>query len=612
MKLKGFQVFKYRNIIDSGWVNVEGMAALVGQNECGKSNLLRALHKFSPFDDVKYDDVVDWPIDEWASKDTSQVVCKANFALCPSEIEELFNAARPAPLPATEGEESAPPSEAALPTNLTITVSKNYRNQYQVDFPDDVADRLDEAQATDYVTAHLPKCVYMDDYATFTGFHPNLPDLVQRRGQPASLTSEERTILITLDLAALDLQDVVAKIGGRETQRAYDTNAASGHLSRQFKDEWQQKDVKFNIQVDGPTLNIFVEDKGLEAFVPLEARSRGFQWYVSFVWLFTHASKGEFKNCILLLDEPGLHLHHAGHADLLAFLERLAKTNTVIYTTHLATMLDTAYPERLRIMEVHDHHATVLQNLVSSQREPMMVIEATLGLAGGMSGLLGSRQNLIVEGATDYLILQKLSGVLRNSQEEGLSDRIFTIPADGAPKTVMHAGFMVGNRFDACVLLDSDTAGEEAKKKINDLYLKDLAEDSETKFRVLMLGDAVGTGQNEFAIEDMFSTDFYLECVNEAYGTNIEEADLPTGKSDQISKRVEAVLIQRGQTKELDKKRVMPAILKRFDTMAKKDDLPDGTYEKARKLVDKINATFAPVLPVGRSGSAAVQRSTLM
>ena len=193
MKLKGFQVFKYRNIIDSGWVNVEGMAALVGQNECGKSNLLHALHKFSPFDAVKYDDVVDWPIDEWANKDTSQVVCKANFALSPSEIEELFNAARPAPPPATEGEESAPPSEAALPTNLTITVSKNYRNQYQVDFPDDVADRLDEDQATNYVTAHLPKCVYMDDYATFTGFHPNLPDLAERSGQPATLTSRHST-----------------------------------------------------------------------------------------------------------------------------------------------------------------------------------------------------------------------------------------------------------------------------------------------------------------------------------------------------------------------------------------------------------------------------------
>jgi hypothetical protein len=223
----------------------------------------------------------------------------------------------------------------------------------------------------------------------------------------------------------------------------------------------------------------------------------------------------------------------------------------------------------------------------------MMIIEAALGLGGGMSGLLGSRQNLITEGVSDVVILQKLSGVLRNSQEAALAESIYLIPAHGAPNTPMYAGFMIGNVFDAGVLLDSDEAGERAKRKINDQSLKDLASDSDTKFHVMMLGDAVKTGQNEFAIEDVFPVQFYLECVNEAYGTNIEESDLPVDGSDQISKRVEAVLIQRGLTEELDKPRVMRAIQKRFNDMKVKDDLPDGTYEKARKLIDKINEMFA-------------------
>ena len=54
-------------------------------------------------------------------------------------------------------------------------------------------------------------------------------------------------------------------------------------------------------------------------------------------------------------------------------------------------MIDTAFPERVRIVETKDNHATVKTGVVSSQRAPMAVIELTLGLTGDMSGLLGSR-----------------------------------------------------------------------------------------------------------------------------------------------------------------------------------------------------------------------------
>ena len=128
-----------------------------------------------------------------------------------------------------------------------------------------------------------------------------------------------------------------------------------------------------------------------------------------------------------------------------------------------------------------------------------------------MSGLLSNRQTLVVEGGDDALVLQKLSGVLAKSGKQGLSDRIYIWPAEGASKTPMWAGFLVGQKFDAGVLLDSDKAGEDAKKKIGDLYLKQLAADQ--KFRVFMLKDAAGIKNNEAAIEDIFPVEFYLSCV---------------------------------------------------------------------------------------------------
>jgi energy-coupling factor transporter ATP-binding protein EcfA2 len=591
MKLTGFQITKYRNIIDSGWVDVGDIAALIGQNECGKSNLLQALAKLNSFDGHKFNMTEDWPIDLWAERDDETVVCTARFELTPKNILALRATAQP---PVTPKEGEAPAPEVAWPDKLRLTVTRDYKNQHTFAFAPELPAGHDAAKAREWATKNLPRCVYMDDYLVFSGAHPDLPGLAKRKAEKQKLTPEEETIMIALELAAIDLPDLVRKQGSEQTQRAYDTNAASRHLSSQFKNRWNQKAVKFDIRVDGPHLNIFVEDTGLEAFVPMEARSRGFQWYVSFVWRFTHASKGQYKNCILLLDEPGVHLHHAGHEDLLRFLEILAETNTVIYTTHLATMINLAFPERIRIMEVHDHHASVLQRMVSSQDKPMMVIEAALNLAGGMSGLLGNRQNLIVEGGQDAVILHKLSGVLRNSGEEGLSDRVYLLPARGAPNTPTYAGFMVGNGWDAGVLLDTDGAGEDARKKIKELYLDGLSAEQESKFRVLMIGDAAGIKQNEAAIEDLFPPTFYIECVNDAYGTNITEGDLPKDGSDQVCKRVEAVLKQRGRVADtIDKTRVMGAIQKRFNGMKKKEDLPEGTAAKARKLIDRINAAFA-------------------
>jgi predicted ATP-dependent endonuclease of OLD family len=302
----------------------------------------------------------------------------------------------------------------------------------------------------------------------------------------------------------------------------------------------------------------------------------------------------------LLLEEPGIHLHHAGHHDLLELFEELTEPsaegkaggdNTIIYTTHLATMLDESYPERLRIVEVKDHHSKVVNGMVSSQRRPMMVIESRLGLAGGMSGLLGNRQTLIVEGGDDAIILQKLSGVLSRSGRAGLSERIYLFPADGAPKTPMYAGFLVGHQWDAAVLLDSDEAGEHARKKISDLYLKEVAQNS--RFRVIMLGKAAGIGKTDAAIEDLFPDEFYLECVNAAYGVAIQLADLPDDGSSMITKRVEQVLRARFGRSKLDKGLLMNELLKRFDGWKDVSQLPHGTADRAEKLFKSINAAFS-------------------
>lgn len=62
MKLKSFRVFRYKNVLDSGEVLVEGdVTTLVGMNESGKSTMLDALYRLNPVYGDKFVELDDYP-----------------------------------------------------------------------------------------------------------------------------------------------------------------------------------------------------------------------------------------------------------------------------------------------------------------------------------------------------------------------------------------------------------------------------------------------------------------------------------------------------------------------------------------------------------------------
>lgn len=50
MELASFRIQMYKCILDSGDVEVTPFSVLVGKNESVKTALLKALHKFNPFE----------------------------------------------------------------------------------------------------------------------------------------------------------------------------------------------------------------------------------------------------------------------------------------------------------------------------------------------------------------------------------------------------------------------------------------------------------------------------------------------------------------------------------------------------------------------------------
>ena len=61
MKLKSFRIADFHCILDSDWVEINDIGILVGKNESGKTSMLKALHKFKPFQLESYAIEREWP-----------------------------------------------------------------------------------------------------------------------------------------------------------------------------------------------------------------------------------------------------------------------------------------------------------------------------------------------------------------------------------------------------------------------------------------------------------------------------------------------------------------------------------------------------------------------
>lgn len=134
MRLSEFRITNYRNIIDSGWIKVNNVTAIVGQNEAGKSNLFEALYCLHSYVETQYNPDEDWPVDDWKGKKNAdgKPVAQAVFEFEEGDAKALFQFAAEL---ATDNEGSE--SEAltvAPPDGLRLFACRGYRQKLAIGF----------------------------------------------------------------------------------------------------------------------------------------------------------------------------------------------------------------------------------------------------------------------------------------------------------------------------------------------------------------------------------------------------------------------------------------------------------------------------------------------
>lgn len=375
----------------------------------------------------------------------------------------------------------------------------------------------------------LPVLIYFENYGVLDSaiYLPRFVDDLQRDSNNARV----RTINAMFKHVALNVKeiadlgtedarverqsgqqpnaDTVTKDQRRKEERAIRLNSASNDISTRFSDWWSQRRHKIRYHADGDYFRIWVaDDRRPDVEIELEARSKGFQWFFSFYLVFLVESAEGHKDAILLLDEPGMNLHPTAQQELLAFFERLAEKNQLVYTTHSPFLVDGEHIYRVRpVTEDNTGHSRISADTWPKDRETIFPLQAAAGYAM-LRGLFQHKKNVLVEGMSDYYYLHALNQQCRAKGLEALSEDIYITPCGGT-KLVGHlAALFLGQDVRPLILLDSDEAGRVRRDALlKELYL---GQDS----HVVMLDEALGQSGLTVEIEDIFGEEIILPILN--------------------------------------------------------------------------------------------------
>jgi predicted ATPase len=451
-------------------------------------------------------------------------------------------------------------------------------------------------QAEQWVEEHLPKFIYFDRYDVIDSA-VHLPSFVQHLNHNPT-APRVRTTRCLFEHVGLDVKEL-ADLGRRQQgqqmdpatieairryvdERAIKLSSASNAMTAKFQDWWEQRRHKFRYQADGDYFRIWVSDDLDPSEIELDQRSLGMQYFFSFFTVFLVEAQGAHQKAILLLDEPGLHMHGTAQGKVVKFLEKLSQANQTMYTTHSPFMVDADHLERVRVVyEAEDGTTKVSEDVWPRDKDALFPLQAGLGYQLVQSLFISKRQ-LIVEGITDYWILKAFDQALRRRGKQSLRDDVVIVPSAGVNKLLPLASMLIGHDVEVVALLDGDEPGRREGKKLSENLFK-----GETG-RCLFVGDFVEE-KTHAELEDIFPEEVYLQAVKEAYRV----ADLAFGKQEKaiegVVSRVKALFERKGLG-QFDTWR--PAAVLRDWVMENSQQIPDEVYETVSRILEAVNNAF--------------------
>lgn len=185
---------------------------------------------------------------------------------------------------------------------------------------------------------------------------------------------------------------------------------AQDEINKLIKKHWTTHNkLSINLSFEGSDLTINLNEPG--HVTPPNFRSDGFKWFLTFLLYFKRHAVNSLENHILLVDEPGVFLHPRGQKDVLKELKNISEKNQIIYSTHQTFLIDKNNPDSVRIVKreprkgiraLYDSRIDTIKNKKNIFSDSLL--RESLGfLVSDISPI--NEKNILVEGGFDRDLL---------------------------------------------------------------------------------------------------------------------------------------------------------------------------------------------------------------
>ncbi len=572
MKLQTARVTHYKSIEDSEAFPIDALTCLVGKNESGKTAILQALTKLNPAlpAHADFDELREYPRrhlgayrKRMKAGERPAIVTATRWMLEPRDLAavaerflgvniltsnevEVFRGysnrrtyrfqhdARPL-VEELLRRAGVPGSDATGGLGSLLALQRFAQEnggQYpqltsllQQHFSGLAPERQEADFLLEALEGLLPRFAYFCQYHLLPG-RVAVNDLLKRKANPELLEDSDRVFLAFLALAGTSLEEL-AQIDDEETLVA-NVEGVANRISEEVFRYWSQNpdlQIKFSLDAAKPkdpapfnagrVFNTRIENRRHGVSTPLDDRSAGFLWFFSFLVWFSQIRRAMGSNLVLLLDEPGHHLHARAQRDLLRFLrEQVIPEVQVIYTTHSPFLVDEAHWHSLRWIEDIDAQTEggvsgtrAASHIEDADSETLYPLQAALGHAV-VEGLLESRQVLLVESARDRLYLAWMAHVLARMGRTALDPRLAVVPAGDLARLAAFTHLFAA-RGASLTIFTSIPAHEHR-------WLDQLHGAGTLPPERIITTDSIA-GFPHATVEDLFGAEFYVQLVNAAY-----------------------------------------------------------------------------------------------
>lgn len=459
---------------------------------------------------------------------------------------------------------------------------------------------LGEYIARVYLKPNLPKFLYYDEYYS-------LPSRISLEKMENSELDEDelKTAKALFELADIDVKDILEATDYEDFRAELEATQAiitdelfkywetNKNLEIMFDidkiEEKEKRNVNTNhgvaqvvdTNIVEHVLDIRVKNRRSGVSLPLRNRSKGFNWFFSFLVWFKKIQEDQESNYIILLDEPGLNLHAKAQDNLLKFLEDLSENYQIIYTTHSPFMIDSNRLDRILTIVETQQGSIISDTIQEKDPNTLFPLQAALGYDIAQN-LFISKNNLLVEGPADLLYLTVLSNILEGNGRDGLKEGVTVVPVGGLDKVATFISLLRGSQLNIVCLLDTFT-DSKGKQKVDDLVLSKIIKERHIRF----FDEFSQNGSNQADIEDLFSKDDYLKIFNLAFKDEFGEIVF----SD-LNPSIKSIIIQLNKKTNRDRFNHYKPAMKLTQLSPDITFFSDETLNNFEKSFKEINKLF--------------------